>query len=78
MTAQGTGSAGVNGALTPEQVAQTVVDTMREERFLSLPHPEVTGYLQGKSSDYDRWLGGMQKLHSRYVAEAAPEGDGIS
>jgi len=78
MTAQGTGSAGMDGALTPEQVAQTVVDTMREERFLSLPHPEVAGYLQGKSNDYDRWLGGMQKLHARHVAEAAPAGDRIS
>ena len=72
MTAQGTGSAGVDGALTPEQVAQVVLDTMREERFLSLPHPEVVTYLQGKTQDYDRWLGGMQKLHARHVAQAAP------
>ncbi len=71
MTAHGTGSAGVDGALTPDQVAQSVLDTMRAERFLSLPHPEVLSYLQGKTQDYDRWLGGMQKLHARYVAKYA-------
>lgn len=72
MTAQGPGSAGVDGALTPDQVAQAVLDTMREERFLSLPHPEVAAYLKGKTQDYDRWLGGMQKLHARHVAQAVP------
>jgi NAD(P)-dependent dehydrogenase (short-subunit alcohol dehydrogenase family) len=49
-------------ALTPEQVADTVVSGLREERFLILPHPEVADYFQNKSHDYDRWLGGMRKL----------------
>jgi hypothetical protein len=42
---------------------------MREERFLALPHPEVLQYLQAKAQDYDRWLGGMQKLHARHSGE---------
>ena len=71
MTARGAGSAGVDGELSAEEVAQNVVDTMREERFLSLPHPEVENYLKGKSQDYDRWLGGMQKMYARYIARAA-------
>ena len=32
------------------------------KRVLVLPHPEVLTYLRGKTADYDRWLGGMQKL----------------
>jgi NAD(P)-dependent dehydrogenase (short-subunit alcohol dehydrogenase family) len=68
MTAGGTGSAGVNGVLMPEQVAQDVVDVMREGRFLVLPHPEVLDYMRAKTADYDRWLGGMQKLHARHMA----------
>jgi NAD(P)-dependent dehydrogenase (short-subunit alcohol dehydrogenase family) len=71
MTALGAGSAGVDGVLSAEEVAQTVVDTMRDERFLSLPHPEVATYLKGKSQDYDRWLGGMQKMYARHMANAA-------
>ena len=69
MTSKGTGSAGVNGVLTPEQVAQDVVDVMREGRFLVLPHPEVLDYMRAKTQDYDRWLGGMQKLHARHMAQ---------
>jgi NAD(P)-dependent dehydrogenase (short-subunit alcohol dehydrogenase family) len=70
MTAQGAGSAGVDGMLSAEQVAQAVVDTMREESFLCLPHPEVLGYLQAKGQNYDRWLGGMQKVYGRHMGGA--------
>jgi NAD(P)-dependent dehydrogenase (short-subunit alcohol dehydrogenase family) len=68
MTAGGAGSAGVNGVLTPEQVAQEVVATMRDERFLVLPHPEVAKYFLNKAQDYDRWLGGMQKVFAAHSA----------
>jgi NAD(P)-dependent dehydrogenase (short-subunit alcohol dehydrogenase family) len=48
--------------LSPEQVAGDVVEAMREERFLILPHPEVLEYFRRKGSDYDRWLAGMRRL----------------
>ena len=67
MTRDGTGSAGMNGVLTPEQVADVVVQTMRDERFLALPHPEVARYFLNKAQDYDRWLGGMQKLYALHM-----------
>jgi NAD(P)-dependent dehydrogenase (short-subunit alcohol dehydrogenase family) len=69
MTRDGTGSAGINGVLTPQQVADVVVQTMREERFLALPHPEVAKYFQNKGQDYDRWLGGMQKLYALHMEQ---------
>jgi NAD(P)-dependent dehydrogenase (short-subunit alcohol dehydrogenase family) len=68
MTRNGTGSAGLDGVLTPEQVASDVLATMRDEKFLVLPHPEVARYFQAKGQDYDRWLGGMQKLYAAYSA----------
>ena len=34
--------------VSPEQVADDVVEAMRDERFLVLPHPEVLDYLRGK------------------------------
>ena len=67
MTRDGKGSAGLDGVLTPAQVAQDVVTTMHEEKFLVLPHPEVAKYFQNKGQDYDRWLGGMQKLYANYA-----------
>jgi NAD(P)-dependent dehydrogenase (short-subunit alcohol dehydrogenase family) len=66
MTAGGTGAAGVDGMLEPEQLAQTVMDTLAEERFLVLPHPEVLTYMQRKAADYDRWLGGMRRLQAKF------------
>jgi NAD(P)-dependent dehydrogenase (short-subunit alcohol dehydrogenase family) len=48
--------------LEPEDVAETVMAALRDERFLILPHPEVLTFFQRKSSDYDRWIAGMQRL----------------
>ena len=68
MTARvgGGGVAGLDGMLEPDQLAQTVIETLAEERFLVLPHPEVLTYMQRKAGDYDRWLGGMRRLHEQF------------
>jgi NAD(P)-dependent dehydrogenase (short-subunit alcohol dehydrogenase family) len=50
--------------LEPEQVADAVIEGLREERFLILPHPEVLTFFQRKASDYDRWLAGMRRLQA--------------
>jgi NAD(P)-dependent dehydrogenase (short-subunit alcohol dehydrogenase family) len=59
------GSAGLDGILSPEQVAEVIVNTMREEGFLILPHPEVASYFKAKANDYGRWIGGMQKMRAK-------------
>ena len=51
-----------DGILTPEALAETVVEGLDAERFLILPHPEVTTYMRRKADDYDRWLTGMARL----------------
>lgn len=62
------GSAGVDGILSAEQVADDIVRAMAEETFLILPHPKVLDYARMKTANYDRWIGGMQKLHERHRA----------
>ncbi len=47
---------------SPKESPTTVVDGLREERFLILPHPEVADYFRRKAADYDRWLAGMRRL----------------
>ena len=59
------GSAGGDGILSAEAVADEIVKVMDKETFLVLPHPEVLDYLRGKTANYDRWLGGMQKLYMK-------------
>jgi NAD(P)-dependent dehydrogenase (short-subunit alcohol dehydrogenase family) len=46
--------------LTPEEVADAVVQGLTEERFLILPHPEVASYEQGRAADRDGWLAGLR------------------
>lgn len=48
--------------IEPSVVADVVVEGLRAESFLILPHPEVKNFFQNKANDYDRWLGGMRKL----------------
>jgi hypothetical protein len=55
-------SAAVDGVLTPEQVAECVLQGIEKETFLILPHPQVAQYILKKASEYDRWIGGMAKL----------------
>ncbi|MET0904328.1 MAG: SDR family oxidoreductase [Acidimicrobiales bacterium] len=55
------------GSIEPEVVAEAVVDGLRTEEFLILPHPEVRTYFQRKADDYDRWLAGMRKLQARVL-----------
>ncbi|HPU51063.1 MAG TPA: SDR family oxidoreductase [Burkholderiaceae bacterium] len=64
------GSAGGDGILSAEVVADEIVRVMADEKFLVLPHPEVLTYLRGKTADYDRWLGGMQKLFLKSQSKA--------
>jgi hypothetical protein len=55
---------GVAGVAEPEDVAAAVVEALRDERFLILPHPEVADYFRRKADDYDRWLAGMRRLQA--------------
>jgi NAD(P)-dependent dehydrogenase (short-subunit alcohol dehydrogenase family) len=60
----GATAASVDGVLNTDAVAQTVIEAMDEERFLILPHPEVTEYMARKL-DRDRWLRGMRRLRDK-------------
>lgn len=59
------GDGQTDGIIEPEQLAQTVVEALREERFHVLPHPEVEEYVRRKGNDIDRWLLGMRRLRKR-------------
>lgn len=51
-----------DGVLSPAEIADAVVAGLDAERFLILPHPEVTTYIRRKAEDPDRWLAGMARL----------------
>jgi NAD(P)-dependent dehydrogenase (short-subunit alcohol dehydrogenase family) len=52
----------VDELLDPEDVAETVLQGIRDERFLILPHPRVGEYMARRGADDDRWIAGMRRL----------------
>jgi len=62
------------GLIDPEDVADSVVAGVREERFLILPHGEVARHMALKGSDPERWLAGMRRLVREARGAATPGG----
>lgn len=60
-----TAAAAGDGLMEPERLADFVIEGLADERFLILPHPEVLEYMRRKTADYDRWIGGMNRLLQR-------------
>ena len=58
-----------HGLLEPDEVADAVIEGVRDEQFLILPHPEVATYYQRRAQDPDRWLAGMRRLQARILGE---------
>jgi NAD(P)-dependent dehydrogenase (short-subunit alcohol dehydrogenase family) len=59
---EGVAAASVDGMMEPEDLADIVIAGLRNECFLILTHEEVLEYMRRKTSDYDRWIGGMNRL----------------
>ncbi|MGJ8687743.1 MAG: SDR family oxidoreductase [Spongiibacteraceae bacterium] len=55
-------AASIDGMMEPEELADIVVAKLREESFLILTHEDVLTYMQRKTSNYQRWIAGMNRL----------------
>ena len=62
MAPRALGDGQTDGIIEPEQLATTVIEALREERFYVLPHLEVEDYVRRKGDNIDRWLNGMRRL----------------
>ncbi|CAB4989266.1 unannotated protein [freshwater metagenome] len=54
-----------DGALSPEQVAESVWQGLQDGGFLILPHPEVLEYYSNRAAHTDRWLGLMRRIQRK-------------
>lgn len=59
--------------LTPTDVADAVMQGLRQGRFLILPHPEAADYFQRRAADTDRWIEGMRRLRRKAFEDGMPE-----
>jgi hypothetical protein len=64
-----------DGVLEPEELADTVIEALAEERFWVLPHPQVATYVKRKADDVDRWLAGMRRFQERLFTDRSRPGD---
>ena len=64
-----TAAASTDGMMEPEELAESVVEGLHDERFLILPHGEVLEYMRRKTADYDRWIGGMNRLMRKLTGQ---------
>lgn len=57
-----------------DAVADAVIDGLRSDRFLILPHPGVAEYTVRRATDPERWLRSMRRLVAAMRASDPPEG----
>jgi NAD(P)-dependent dehydrogenase (short-subunit alcohol dehydrogenase family) len=50
------------GLIEPEDVADAVIEGIRAEQMLILPHENVAGFMAFKGAEPERWLKGMRRL----------------
>ena len=65
----GSAQAAVDGVLTSEQVADSVLAAVATEQFLILPHPDVAIYERRRADDRERWLRGMRRMQARLTGQ---------
>ena len=65
----GFGGNDVDGILSADYVADCILAAIEEERFLVLPHPQVTTYFRRKADDHNRWVGGMRRFRRQLAGE---------
>jgi NAD(P)-dependent dehydrogenase (short-subunit alcohol dehydrogenase family) len=51
--------------MSPEEVVESWIESLADNRFLVLPHPQVARFYTARATDTDRWLRGMRRLQER-------------
>lgn len=64
-------------SISADEAAGSVIEGMRKEQFLILPHPQVLEFFRLKTEDYDRWLRGMQRMRQK-LTRAEQRGERLS
>ncbi len=52
-------------SVTPEQVAQDILNGIKEETFLILSQTEVKDFFAYKGTDYDKWIKNFSRLNQK-------------
>lgn len=66
----GFGGNDVDGILSTEYVADCILAGIQQNKFLVLPHPQVSTYFRRKAGDHDRWVEGMNRFKNRLAGDS--------
>ncbi len=56
----------------PEEVAQSIIEALHDERFLVLSDPIAETWMRRKTDDPERWLRGMRRMQEQLEGGAQP------
>ena len=59
----------MQGVITPEDCAATVVKGIEDETFMILTHPEVADFYRNRANDPSRWVKGMRRYRAAMLDE---------
>jgi len=59
----------MQGVITPESCAQTIVLGIENETFMILPHEEVADFYRNRATDPSRWVQGMRRYRAAMLDE---------
>jgi NAD(P)-dependent dehydrogenase (short-subunit alcohol dehydrogenase family) len=65
----GFGGNDVDGILSADYVADCILAGIQHNRFLVLPHPQVSTYYRRKAGDPERWVEGMIRFKDRLLTK---------
>lgn len=57
-----------------DEVAEMVAEAVEAERFLILTDEIAQSWMEGKTSDIERWLRGMRRLHEKIESQGGRDG----
>lgn len=57
------------GVLSADVVAQRIVQGIKDDLFLILPHPETAAYFRMRAEAPEAWISGMQRLRARVMQD---------
>ena len=59
----------MEGVITPEACADTIVNGIEDETFMILPHKEVADFYRNRANDPSRWVNGMRRYRAAMLDE---------
>jgi len=59
----------MQGVITPQECADSIVLGIEQESFMILPHAEVADFYHNRATDPERWIASMQRFRGKVLGD---------